>query len=91
MKVRKNYLICYDITNPKRLAKLSRYVEKNAFRIQKSIYLFPNATSEELQSITQQIEDRIDKDEDDVRIYTIKSSGLRAGIAVDLDHPFIVT
>jgi CRISPR-associated protein Cas2 len=91
MRVKKNYLICYDITNPKRLAKLSKYVEKNAFRIQKSIYLLPHATKEELQNIKEQIEERIEKEEDDVRIYTIKSSGFRAGIAVDLDNPFIVT
>jgi len=85
----RNYLICYDIKEKKRLARVARYVEKEAFRIQKSIYLLPNATTEALQLIAKEIQKRIDTQEDDVRIYTIKHSGYTSGIAINLDEPFI--
>ena len=90
MKRAKNYLICYDISDEKRLAKLAKYIEKVAFRIQYSIYYLPAPNQKELQEIQEKIKELIDQKEDDVRIYTIKRSGFKAGVAVDLNDPFTI-
>ena len=95
---KKDYLICYDISTfvddetngVKRLAHLARYLEKVSFRIQNSIFLLPKATNIELQNIITNIKEIIDKNQDDIRIYTIKKTGFKAGIAVDLTQPFII-
>ncbi len=96
--VKKDYLICYDISSQvdeekdgiKRLAYLARYLTKVSFRIQYSIFLLPKATPIELNNIVKNIKDIIDSNEDDLRIYTIKKTGYKLGVAVDLKQPFIV-
>ena len=35
-----NFLICYDISDEKRLAKVAKELEKVSIRIQKSIFFF---------------------------------------------------
>ena len=52
---KKDFLICYDISNVKRLSKIGKIVEKRALRIQKSIYLFDNASKEELLELIEAI------------------------------------
>ncbi len=89
-RVKNDYLICYDVSDPKRLARLARYLEKEAFRIQYSIFLFADATNGELEKICSDAKELIDEEKDDLRVYTIANSGFRAGIAVDLDEPFIM-
>ena len=37
-----------------------------------------------------ELKEFLDKEQDDIRIYTVKKSGLKAGIAVDLTQPFIL-
>lgn len=86
----KNYLLCYDISDEKRLAKLSKMVEKEAYRIQNSIFLLLEPTQAELHHIIVEVAKIIDKEKDDVRIYTIKNSGYLFGIATNLDVPFIL-
>lgn len=85
----KNYLICYDISDPKRLAKVAKYLEKTAFRVQYSIFLLPKPSKSELEKITFDLSNLIDKNIDDLRIYTIKNAGFHFGSAVNLDEPFI--
>lgn len=85
------YLICYDISDQKRLAKLARTLDKIAYRIQYSIYLLENASKSEVLALADEIMEIIDEKADDVRIYRIKNSGLRAGCAVDLDNPYMWT
>ena len=85
-----NHLICYDISEPKRLAKIARYLTKIAFRIQYSIYFLPNASHEEIEKIKSTLLEMMDEDKDDIRIYRIKHHGFTYGVAVDLSHPFIL-
>jgi len=95
---KKDYLICYDISDKavenikgtKRLSKVAKYLEKVSFRIQYSIFLLPKATKTELQNIMDELKEMISKEQDDLRIYTIKNSGYKAGNAVDLTQPFII-
>lgn len=87
--IKKDFLICYDISDKKRLAKIGRKVEKKAFRIQKSVYLFDNATKDEIANLIDDILKIFDKKYDDLRIYIIKDKGLRLGSAIDLENPLI--
>ncbi len=87
---RKNFLLCYDIADEKRLAKISRRVERKAFRIQKSVYVLYDASKEELFSLIDDVMKIFNEKEDDLRVYTIKKSGIALGDAVDLDNPFTI-
>ncbi len=86
---KKDYLICYDISDKKRLSKIAKIVEKKAFRIQRSIYLFDNATKKELYDLLDEVLEILNKKQDDLRVYIIKNKGIKLGSAVDLDDPLI--
>jgi len=89
--LRKNdYLVCYDIADPKRLSKLARFLEKRLVRIQYSIFYAPNMDKEEIYQLAQSIVDYIDPEEDDVRIYKIVDPGYSVGQAYDLSEIFII-
>lgn len=85
-----NFLIAYDIADPKRLRKIAKIVERRAMRIQYSLYLLDDATQEEALSIIDAISDIFHKEQDDIRIYRIKKAGIRMGCAVDIDNPYII-
>ena len=95
---KKDYLICYDIAlikendikGQKRLNKVAKYLEKVAFRIQYSIFYLPSASKDELEEIVSNLKELISTKYDDVKIYTIKNNGYKAGIATDLNEPFIL-
>ena len=86
---KKDYLICYDISDKKRLSKIAKIVEKKAFRIQRSIYLLDNASKKELYDLLDEVLEILNKKQDDLRVYIIKNKGIRLGSAVDLDDPLI--
>ena len=87
--IKRDYLICYDISDKKRVAKIAKKIEKKAFRIQKSIYLFDNATKDELSELLDEVLKIFNKKQDDLRVYIIKDKGVKLGSAVDLDDPLI--
>ena len=64
------YIVCYDISEPRRLQKVHRYVSNEAEFLQKSVYqLYANSKS--LESFIRTIEKIICVDSDDVRIYPL--------------------
>jgi CRISPR-associated protein Cas2 len=85
-----DYLICYDIADPKRLSKVAKFLEKEAFRVQYSIFLLKNCNKDRLYSIAQKIIELFDPNEDDVRIYKIKDYGIHLGRAYDLREVFLI-
>ncbi|MCF6244154.1 MAG: CRISPR-associated endonuclease Cas2 [Sulfurovum sp.] len=85
----KDYIISYDIVNYKRLAKLARSLEKEAMRIQHSVFLLSSVTKNELLGIIDMINAIIDEEADDVRIYTIVDPGISLAQAVNLADPYI--
>ncbi len=87
--MKSSFLICYDISDVKRLSKIAKRVEKRALRIQKSIYLFEDVTKIELQELIEDIMKIFDNKKDDLRIYKIKDKGLHLGAAMDLENPLI--
>lgn len=86
-----DYIISYDISDSRRLQRLARKIEKLAMRIQYSVFYAPSVTQEGLFDIIETINDIIDQQEDDVRIYTILDAGYALGQAVDFDDPLTFT
>jgi len=82
-----DYIICYDISDSKRLRKLAKNLEKFAMRIQFSVFFAPSVSQEMLFDIIESINEVIDIDEDDVRIYTVLDPGFKLGQAIDLHDP----
>ena len=68
------YLIAYDITDPRRLARIARYLTRCAVRVQYSVFAaeFDRAT---LAQVTQDLADLIDPWRDDIRIYPVPRNG----------------
>ena len=86
-----DYLICYDISDNKRLQRLGRRLEKLAIRIQYSVFYAPSVTQEMLFDIIGTIDEIIEATEDDVRVYTVMDVGFRLGQAIDLSDVTILS
>jgi len=86
-----DFVICYDISCPKRLSHIAKYLESNGIRIQKSIFLYSQISKEVLSQIVDKIILIIDNDSDDVRVYQIDiSRSISINSAIDLSNPLIV-
>jgi len=89
MTKRASFIITYDISDEKRLAKIAKTTEKEAFRVQRSIYLYPDATIQELSALLKKIVDLMHEKRDDVRVYKLLKGNIFLGSAIDLDNPDI--
>jgi len=85
-----DYIIAYDISDEKRVAKVGRYMSKRAFRIQKSIFVFYDASKDEIEELLKGLLRIVDEKKDDVRVYKIKDFGVHLAYAIDLENPFIL-
>lgn len=65
---KKHFLICYDITHPKRLQRLHRLVSNQCFQLQYSVY-YATLYPKQMDELIQKIEKIINRHHDDVRIY----------------------
>ncbi|WP_243389208.1 CRISPR-associated endonuclease Cas2 [Conservatibacter flavescens] len=68
------YLIGYDISNPKRLAKVYKTLLDYAVPIQYSVFLFEGSKNH-LQSCIERLLEIIHTKEDDLRIYQLPTNG----------------
>lgn len=84
-----DFIIAYDIADPKRLRKIAKILEKKALRIQYSIYILYDATEQEAINLVRSLDKIYNEKEDDIRIYKIKNYGLHFGSALDLNNPLI--
>jgi len=91
MKRVADYLICYDISDSRRLRKLGRELEKIAIRIQYSVFYAPRVTQDGIFDIMDIVNEAIEPSEDDVRIYTVVEEAFRLGQAIDLGDPGILS
>ena len=67
-----NYLIAYDIREPKRLNRVHYFISKKAIALQRSVF-FIKANPSEIKSITGGLLERADTQEDDIRLYPLQS------------------
>jgi CRISPR-associated protein Cas2 len=71
MQVREHwYLISYDIRDPKRLARLHRYLKRHSFMLQESVYLYAG-NNQAWQLLSKAIQKCINKQQDDVKVYQL--------------------
>jgi CRISPR-associated protein Cas2 len=90
-EVRYFVVICYDITDNKRRAKLVKYLEQYSFRVQKSVFEgFLDKKNYGI--IRHKIRDYIDEKEDNLRIYRIIGSGnIKAyGVGLQLEDQEVI-
>lgn len=82
-----DFIISYDIADVKRLKKIAKLIEKNAMRIQYSVYIFYDASHQEVTDLLESVTNIYDEKYDDIRVYKVKNRGLHFRAAVDLDNP----
>jgi CRISPR-associated protein Cas2 len=70
------YIICYDIASPRRLARIHRALKKHSLPLQYSVFLF-SGTDAQLQQCLAQLEQLMDPRHDDIRAYPLPQRGLR--------------
>ena len=70
------YIICYDICDPKRLARIHRALKVQATALQYSVFLL-TGTQAQLQRCLVQLERLMDPQCDDIRAYPLPKRGLR--------------
>ena len=75
----RNWLIGYDITNPRRLGRVHRAMIRRATPIEYSIFLFVG-NERGLAECLAAVAGLIDPDTDDVRCYPLPSRGLQERI-----------
>jgi len=85
---RYDFIISYDISDKKRLRKIAKLIEKDAMRIQYSVYFYHDSTQEEVTKLLEKVCKIYDEKRDDIRVYKIKHKGLHLGSAIDLENPF---
>ncbi len=66
----RQYLICYDIADPRRLARVHRFLTTRALALQYSVFSAV-LRRRELEDILENLEERIDVRKDDVRVYPL--------------------
>lgn len=66
------FLVCYDIADPRRLGRVHRLVTKRAMFVQLSVY-FLQGDRADLMTLMNELKEVIDEDQDDVRAYTVRS------------------
>ncbi|MBH2042715.1 MAG: CRISPR-associated endonuclease Cas2 [Comamonadaceae bacterium] len=71
-----DYIICYDIANPRRLGRIHRVLKKHALAVQYSVFLF-SGTEAQLQRCLAQLQALMDERYDDIRAYPLPQRGLR--------------
>lgn len=81
-----DFVISYDIADKKRLTKVAKCMEKYAFRIQKSIFFYPQASQSDIIALVDALNALISQTDDDVRIYQVdvkRSVALLGGIDLE--------
>jgi len=64
------WLVAYDIVDPKRLARFHRFLKGHGTPVQYSVFML-RGTLAQIGNLSKDIECRIDRRADDVRIYRI--------------------
>lgn len=69
-----NYLVCYDITEPRRLTRVYKFIKGRGLHIQYSVF-HCSLTWPNLMELKEKLSRLIDEEEDDIRIYPLPSEG----------------
>ncbi|MFZ4625634.1 MAG: CRISPR-associated endonuclease Cas2 [Rhodoferax sp.] len=77
-------MVCYDMADPRRLARIFRLLKSNGIPLQYSVFLV-HASSLEMDQLENKIKAIINPAEDDVRAYRIPLANRK----VVLGHPLV--
>lgn len=66
----RGWLICYDIRDNRRLSRLHRFLKSHAVPIQYSVFCYQGSAAQ-LGRLVREMESRIDRKADDVRVYQL--------------------
>ena len=83
-----DFILSYDIADPKRLRKIARKVERKALRLQYSVFVLFDATQEEVTKLLEELTQLYHEEQDDIRVYRITHYGVHMRAATDLAHPY---
>ena len=72
----RQYLICYDIANPRRLGRIHRHLAHHALPLQYSVFYY-QASEQQLARRLQELRALMDECADDIRAYPIGARSLR--------------
>lgn len=70
----KAFIITYDISDPRRLARVHRLVSQETLQLQYSVYLL-RGPGEKLNELLHKLGEAIHPGEDDIRAYPLPSTG----------------
>lgn len=68
-----NFLVAYDIADAKRLRDVAKTLERNARRVQKSVFVF-TGTRRELEGVIRELVKLIEPAEDRIQAWPIRTS-----------------
>lgn len=72
-----DFIVCYDISHPKRLGRLFRFLKKCATPLQYSVFLF-SGDDRQLARCLEKAVQYIDPQQDDLRAYPLPARGFKA-------------
>lgn len=78
-----DFLFCYDVSDPRRLGRVHRYLRRHALALQKSVFLFSGSTQQR-DGIWAGLLERVDPVADDVRCYCFSARGLRVNLGLPM-------
>lgn len=77
------WLVTYDIADPRRLTRLFKFLKKQGVPVQYSVFLL-QASAVKMASLIQQITTMIDADADDVRAYRLPENGWQVSLGASI-------
>lgn len=72
-----DYIICYDISDPKRLGRIFRYLKKHATPLQYSVFIF-SGDHRKIDRCLKKASTLINHHQDDLRAYPLPIRGFKA-------------
>jgi CRISPR-associated protein Cas2 len=84
------FILCYDISDEKRLVKIAKIIERISLRIQRSVYYVEDMSEKEIVQSIYKALSIMDKEKDDLRIYRIRKETYALYDGIDLNDPYTV-
>lgn len=88
MAEKRNFLICYDITDPKRWRKVHRILSDQAMAVQYSVFE-AELSNTQLQALTQKLQKCLHGEEDKLTIYRLFKVNPKTELAATTDDELL--
>ncbi len=87
------FLIAYDISNPRRLRRVARFLQRRAIRCQKSVFLL-RASRQRVETLLDELLPLLDPSQDAVQAWELAPGqpleGIARGCVLPLEPPCVV-